>query len=155
MQGPDGLDVTPSAIIARVPSLDVDSVLDAERSRQRERGQLSDADLTWMLDDAAVNGVELARLYRELGPTPDFLDVERWLLDIELARDLPDNPGHNDGYLTWFVPDAVVMLLLPIAAAWQSGAFVGGYDWGHPHTDLRTALLRRWHDRHGAEVAAN
>ena len=52
-------------------------------------------------------------------------------------------------------PDAVVMLMLPITVPWEAGAFVGGYEWGRSHTDLRTALLRRWHDRHGAELAAN
>lgn len=155
MQGPDLLDVTPSAIIARVPDVDVDRLLDAERARQREQWLPGDDDLAWMLEDAALDGVGLDQLHSELGPSPDLLDVQRWLLDIELARSIPPNPDHNDGYLNWFVPDAVVMLLLPTTVPWEAGAFVGGYEWGHPHTDLRTALLRRWHDRHGAELAAN
>ncbi len=155
MQGPDGLDVTPSAIIARAPEVDVDRLLDAERARQREQWLPGDADLVAMLDDAAIDGFDLARLHSELGPAPDLLGVERWLLDIELARGIPHNPDHNDWYLNWFVPDDVVMLLLPTTVPWEAGAFVGGYEWGHPHTDLRTALLRRWHERHGAEPAAN
>lgn len=155
MQGSDGLDVTPSAIIARVPGVNVDRLLGAERRRQRKQWLPSDADLAWMLDSTALDGVDLVLLHRELGASPDLLDVERWLLDVELGRGIPHDLGHDDGYLSWFVPHEVVMLLLPTTVPWASGAFVGGYEWGYPHTDLRTALLRRWHDRHGAEVAAN
>lgn len=154
MQGTDGLDVAPSAIIDRVPYVDVDRLLDDERKRQREQWLPSDDDFEWILD-GAPDGIDLTLIHRELGASPDLLDVERWLLDIELARGIPHDPSHNDQYLSWFVPDDVVMMLLPTTVPWASGAFVGGYEWGYPHTDLRTALLRRWHDRHGAEVAAN
>lgn len=153
MQGPDGLDVTPSAIIARVPDVNVDRLLDAERARDSEHLLPGDDYLTWVLDEAGLDGVDLVQLHRELGPSPDRLAVERWLLDLEVARGIAHD--HDDSYLSWYVPDAVVMLLLPTVVAWEAGAFVGGFEWGHPHTDVRAALLRRWHDRHGAELAAN
>ncbi|MEX2621775.1 MAG: DUF4253 domain-containing protein, partial [Egibacteraceae bacterium] len=72
---------------------------------------------------------------------------------------LANNPGSakpGDGrYLEWFVPDDATILLLPTTEPWAAGAFEGGFQWGHPHTDLRTAVLRRWDLRHGAEPAAN
>ena len=155
MQGPDGLEVTPAAIIARVPDVDVDDLLAGERERQREQWLPGEADFAWVLADAAIEDVDIDRLHRELGAAPDLLDVERWLLDLELSRSIRHDPGHNDWYMDWFVPDSVVMLLLPTTIPWEAGAFVGGYEWGYPHTDLRPALLRRWHARHGAELAAN
>jgi len=155
MQGPDGLDVTPAAILGRVPEVDVDRLLDLHRQHQRDEWLPDDDYLAFVLEDAAIDGVDLEQLHGELGLSPDVLDVERWLLDIELARGIRPDPGHNDWYLNWYEPEAVVMLLLPTTAAWECGAFVGGWAWGYPHTDLRTALLRRWHDRHGAELAAN
>lgn len=155
MRGPDGLEATPSAISARVPDVDVDRLLEAERARQREEWLPGDEDLGWMLDGAALDGVDLTQLHSEVGPSPDRLDVERWLLDIELAIGVSHNFGDSDSYLNWFEPEAVVMLLLPTTVPWQSGAFAGGFEWGFPHTDLRTALLHRWHERHGAELAAN
>ena len=106
-------------------------------------------------DGAPLDSVDLTQLRSEVGPSPDRLDVERWLLDIELAIGVSRKFGDNDSYLNWYQPEAVVMLLLPTTIPWQSGAFVGGFEWGSPHTDLRTALLHRWHGRHGAELGAN
>lgn len=154
-EGPDGLDPTPSAIIARVPDVDIDGLLVAERERLREQWIPDDDHLAYLLENAALDGVDLTRLRHELGASPDELDVERWLLDIELERGVTPNVNRNDGYLDWWTPGEVVMLLVPTVVAWQVGAFVGGYGWGDPHTDLRPALLRRWHQRHGVEVTAN
>jgi hypothetical protein len=152
-QWPDGLDATPSAILARVPDVDVDRLLDAERASQSEQWVDNESHLAWMIRSAALDGVDVERLHRELGESCDHVDVERWLLDIELSRGL--GPSHSDGYLDCFVPPEAVMLLLPTTVPWAPGAYVAGFEWGYPHTDLRTALLRRWHQRHGAEMAAN
>ena len=155
MQGPDGLDVTPSAILARTPTVDIDSLLDRERARQAAEWSPGTEDLAWMISQSGLVGVDLAALHQALGPTPDHLEVERWLLDLEIEQSVGDEVEPDTRYLDWFVPDDVVMLLVPTTEPWGAAAFVGGFEWGHPHTDLRAAVLRRWHQRHGAELAAN
>lgn len=157
VQGPDGLDASPAAIIARVPQVDVDGLLATTRAQDRQRWEQwdeTDSYLEWMVQDAELEGVDVAKLHRELDPCPDPTDVERWLLDIELERGL-DTERRNDRYLDWFVPSEAVILLLPTTIPWHAGAYLGGYAWGYPHTDLRTALLRRWYNLYGAELAAN
>ncbi len=157
-QGPDGLDASPRAIISRVPDVDVDQLLDAEQAAQHEQTESwadYESHLASTVTRAAIDGVDITLLHRELGPSPDHVDVERWPLDIELKCGLDPDPNHRDGYLNWFVPPEAAMLLLPTTLPWAAGAYVAGFEWGYPHTDLRTALLRRWHQRYGAEMAAN
>ncbi|NIV35275.1 MAG: DUF4253 domain-containing protein, partial [Anaerolineae bacterium] len=116
-----------------------------------------DDDLDFYLTQSPVAqdlGLTVVDVHRALGPAPDELAFERWLLDTELNHGA--GPKSSDAwYLEWFVPPDVTMVLLPRSEPWAAGAYIGGYVWGYPHTDIRTAVLRRWHQRHGAEPAAN
>jgi hypothetical protein len=156
MQGPDGLDVSPSAIIERVPSLDIERVLDAERERLRAEWKPDDEALEELVfHTKGLEDLDAAYVRSVLGPDADRFDIDRWLLE-RLGEPVSPQPNPSPLYMGWWVPeDPVLLLLLPTVEPWAAGAFVGGFSWGWPHTDLRTALLRRWHQQYGVEPAAN
>jgi hypothetical protein len=87
-----------------------------------------------------------------LGPSTVRGAVERWLLEWEIDQGAATVTLTGDlDYLGWYTPDNVSIVLLPSPDPWASYAYVGGHAW-----TIRTLICaRRWHERFGAEPAAN
>jgi len=152
------LDVSPLAILSRIDTVDVERMLDDHEARDRVYLP-DDEHLAFMLGETVKrvgSAPSLAELHAALDPSPGLLAVERWLLDWESDHGAASvTLTGNQDYLDWYTPDNVSIALLPSPDPWASYAYIGGFEWGNPHPDLRAAVARRWHQRFGAEPAAN
>lgn len=95
------------------------------------------------------------------------LDTDAWLAehtsDDEPAPDDESEwevePGPNEAYtiasdvLTGEPFARVAIALVPTATAWEVPAYLGIGGWNDcPSPEVHVAMLRRWHERHGAEI---
>lgn len=154
-------DATPEAVIEQSRTADPDAALEANASRT-----LSWRSFLEVLDE------DLEGLEERIGRTPDREEVlalrsdgtlaelgayQRWILAWE-AEHAPEPETIGDRYLDWYLsqePGPVALLLPPTSRseevlAYQS--FYGCEGFGHANG---VALLRRWHQRWGAELVGH
>lgn len=102
----------------------------------------------------------LAEAQRNLGPDPGKHALDRWLFQWEqtLINGRKADVSVDDTYLNWFVPthQPCCIVLLPSATSWRAGALLDFYGVSNPDDSaVFLSLLRRWHDRWGAEIVAS
>lgn len=149
-------EVTPEAILKRAAILDVDKFLARRAARLVE-----DYDIGECLDDEldamrfAVNKapkrveVDAAIKSKKIrGPH----ELDRWLLDWELANKVKRNP--QEGRHEPLAPDPAWLVLMPVENSWDVLAYIHWFGCIHFNSEDLVALGRRWQKQFGAEVYA-
>lgn len=151
----EGVDLAPRAIVDRVERAQPPS---GPPEHSTAPWTPDDDYWRWALEETQARcgrAPTLEDLHAVLGRVVADLEGERWLLDWELAHPGGAQEDSDASYLDWFVPDDVVLVLLPTDAPWASFAYTAAYECGTPTPDTRTAVARRWHQEYAAVPAAN
>jgi Domain of unknown function (DUF4253) len=88
----------------------------------------------------------------ERGAGEDGPDESEWSDEIEIA------PNHTFGVARDVLSGepfaSVAIALVPAVATWEVPAYLGIGGWNDcPNPEAHVALMRRWHERHGAAAA--
>jgi hypothetical protein len=156
-----GDDVTPGAVVARARDLSLADALAAFRGD----GPFRYADEDWhrlvslaLKETADRVGNAPTISAEELDAIrPDFVPLERRLLEWEEARSPTTTPTHkNPDQGAPAVQGPCTLALLPTAASYEAPAYVSFFGASRPmgHEAL-IAVLGSWQDRYGAELVAN
>jgi len=144
-------DLSPRSFIASSRSVDLQDMLD-ELAGQEYRPGESEQLQAWR-DELAAVGASLAGFDQAWAACQgDPLRFERWLAGQEAAQGLADaERGRQPG----FEPDNAWLLLLPTPNGEEALAYVHWFGLERGPADGFIALLRRWRERHGAELCAH
>lgn len=86
------------------------------------------------------------------------VELERWLFEWEMSH-FPEQwlASPDLSYLEWFdpSPNAIALLLLPIANSWEALAYLHWFGACSISTPVAIAFLRRWHQQYGAELVCH
>jgi hypothetical protein len=153
MEAPDAGDVSPRALCALSKSIDLSAFVAAMSARRNEYDYLTEA-IPYELDDttsrcgSAPSPADLERL-----KVSTDHDLERALLDFELANGASINPEHSRQ--NWFEPDSPALLLLPTRDGSEALAYLNWFGTSDFGSENYIALLRSWQDRFGAELVSH
>ena len=156
-EAPDAADVSPRSILDRSRPVDPFAFVEALAAEVLEYEE-SEEPVESILD------LEIEQTARAVGAAPGRAEVlaaepktrfelDRWLLDWELAHGGVRNPGSFRP--EWFEPDHVFLLLLPTASGWESLAYLNWYGTSDFGSESYIALGRSWQRRFGAELVAH
>lgn len=144
-------DVSPRYIVAGARGIDAEELL-VELAESAV--PLNDAEqfAVWYGELAAA-GVPAAGLEAAWAECAgDRLRFERWLASLESTHGV-DDPAR--GRQECFVPDNAWLVLLPTPHAEEALAYLHWYAMERGSAEDFIALLRRWRERHGAELWAH
>jgi hypothetical protein len=152
-QGAARDDVSPRSFIATARSFDPDELLaeladsayplDEEDQLEAWRSELAAAGIS-------ADGAGFGAAWTECAG--DRLRFERWLAALEEAQGVADPArGHQER----FDPDNAWLVLLPTPHSEEALAYLHWYGMERGPADGFIALLRRWRERHGAELWAH
>lgn len=155
------LDDSPGAIIAAADGLDVDLL--CSELPQDAPLPIEESIEPELRETAALFGtapqIEEAMAFLASTDTDDPLALDRWCFEWELAHCTAplSLPPHGFGHLEWHSPshDTQALLLMPTANGWEIPAYLNWYAASRGNSQSVVALLREWHQHHGAELVAH
>lgn len=153
-----GGDTSVRGIVARADTIDPREVI-ADLARGDDEWDVSDHLESFELVGTRVvvgDAPSADEVTRALGGRPTHAELDRWLLDWEEAHGPTrlEAPTH----LEWFEPTGmdVAVLLLPTMHSWHVPAYMSFFGAEGPGgAEKLIAVLRSWHERHGAELVAH
>jgi hypothetical protein len=160
-EAPDTDDVSPRALIAAAGKVDVDAFM---KRKRREMDEASPPDmedlLSFHLDatrqyfDDAPTEADVASARVDGKPITSELQLERWLLDWELARG--PNKQLSQLHEPWYEPDEeMTLVFLPVNQPWDALAYINMYGTSDYGSENYIALARRWQEKYGAELVCH
>ena len=154
-EAPNPEDVSPRTLIQKSHRIDVSAFIDTlakEHDCYNKLDEFFDRELegTNQVCGHAPNRNELDGYSIQ---TQHQLD--RWLLDWELANGGLGNPEHSR--FDWFDPNSVFpfLLLLPTSSSWETLAYINWHGTSDHGSEYYIALGRSWEERFGAELVAH
>ena len=152
-----GDDVSILGIVQRAAALDVSEVFARLAERDAEWDGYEQLPFELPSTERLVGRAPTEQEVRSaLGPSSDHATLDRFLLDWEerAGGGAPPTATHLD----WFEPTGleVAVVFLPTANGWETPAYMSFFGAEGPGgAEGLIAVLRSWHERYGAEVAAH
>ena len=154
-EAPHPEDVSPRTLIQKSRTIDVSTFIDT-LAKERDHYDKLDECLDWELAGTKeVRGHAPNRIELDDKSIKTRHQLDRWLLDWELANGGLGNPEHSR--FDWFDPKSEFpfLLLLPISSPWETLAYLNWYGTSDHGSEYYIALGRSWEERFGAELVAH